>query len=187
MAETTSHVQIFTIGHSSHPLGSFLWLLQKHGVSSLVDVRRYPGSKRHLHFSREILSGSVEEDGIKYHWLEALGGNRRRAKDAPPSHNRGIEDESFRNYADYMATDEFKQGVTTLLEIAADRRTAIMCAEGDYAHCHRRLLSSSFALFGEEIGIGEKRPTVQNLENSTTSSQKHGGRRWNLLKLSWHC
>ena len=51
----------------------------------------------------------------------------------------------------------------------------------------QRKLSSSFALFGEEIGIGEKRPTVQNLENSTTSSQKHGGRRWNLLKLSWHC
>jgi hypothetical protein len=49
------------------------------------------------------------------------------------------------------------------------------------------LLSSSFALFGEEIGIGEKRPTVQNLENSTTSSQKHGGRRWNLLQLSWQC
>ena len=73
--------------------------------------------------------------------MEALGGNRQRAKDAPPSPNRGIEDESFRNYADYMATDEFRQAVTRLMEVAGGHRTAIMCAEGDYRHCHRQLLS----------------------------------------------
>ena len=136
-----SDLQILTIGHSSHPLGSFLWLLQKHGVNALVDVRRYPGSRRHPHFSRENLSASLEEEGIVYHWLESLGGNRKRAKDAPPSLNRGIEDEAFRNYADYTATDEFTQGVARLLEIATHRPTSIMCAEGDYHHCHRRLLS----------------------------------------------
>ena len=104
----STKVQIFTIGHSNHPLGRFLWLLRKHWIEALVDIRRYPGSKRHPHFSQDSLSVSLGEDDIEYHWLEALGGNRKRAKDDPPSRNLGIEDESFRNYADYMQTDEFR-------------------------------------------------------------------------------
>ena len=113
-----SNLQIFTIGHSSHPLGTFLWLLGKHGITAMADIRSYPVSKRNPHFSRETLSSSLAEEAIEYHWLKALGGNRKRAKDAPPSPNRGIEDEAFRNYADYMATDEFRQGVAKLMEIA---------------------------------------------------------------------
>jgi hypothetical protein len=83
-------IQIFTIGHSSHPLGTFLWLLHKHEIEALVDVRRYPVSRRNPHFSREALSACLAEESIQYHWLEPLGGNRKRAKDAPPSLNRGI-------------------------------------------------------------------------------------------------
>lgn len=131
---------IFTIGHSSHPLGSFIWLLRKHGIQALVDIRRYPGSRRYPHFSRESLSASLADEDIEYHWADALAGHRSRAKDAPPSPNRGIEDQAFRNYADYMASDEFRQGVAKLLEIAGNRRIAILCAEGDYRYCHRRLL-----------------------------------------------
>ena len=134
-------LHILTIGHSSHPLGTFLCLLQKHEIEALVDVRRYPVSRRHPHFSREALSASLAEESIRYHWFESLGGNRKRAKDAPPSLNRGIEDEAFRNYADYMATDEFRQGVAKLIEIAGGHRSVIMCAENDYRRCHRQLLS----------------------------------------------
>jgi uncharacterized protein (DUF488 family) len=86
------------------------------------------------------LSASLADEDIEYHWLDALGGHRTGAKDAPPSPNGGVEDESFRIYADYMASDEFKQGVAKLLAIAGNRRTAIMCAEGDFRHCHRRFL-----------------------------------------------
>ena len=107
-------LHILTIGHRDHPLGTFLWLLQKHGTEALVDVRRYPASRRHPHFSREPLSTVLDEEGIQYHWLEALGGNRNRANDAPPSVNRGLDDEASRNSADYMATDEFRQGVARL-------------------------------------------------------------------------
>jgi uncharacterized protein (DUF488 family) len=134
-------LQIFTIGHSSHPLGSFLWLLQKHGIEALADVRRFPGSRQHPHFSRENLAGTLPAHGIEYHWLEALGGRRHRKKTDPPSPNPGLRDQSFRNYADYMATDDFRQGVAKLLAIAGNRRTAIMCAEGLYWQCHRRLVS----------------------------------------------
>jgi uncharacterized protein (DUF488 family) len=136
----STDLQIFTIGHSSHPLGTFVWLLRKHEVQALVDIRSYPGSRRHPQFSRESLSASLQEEDIEYHWLEALGGFRNRTKDAAPSPNRGIEHEAFRAYADYMATDEFRQGVARLIEIAAGHRTSIMCAEGDYQHCHRHLL-----------------------------------------------
>ena len=116
-------------------------MLRKHRIEAIVDIRRYPGSRRHPHFSRASLPASLEDEGIEYHWIEALGGNRKRAKDAPPSPNRGIKDEGFRNYADHMAADEFRQGVATLMEVAGGHRTATMCAEGDYRHCHRHLLS----------------------------------------------
>ena len=103
-------IEIFTIGHSSHPLGTFLWMLRKHEITALVDIRRYPASKRHPHFSRELLSVSLAAEDIEYHWLKALGGDRKRSKGAPPSLNRGIEDVSLRNYADHMATDKFRRG-----------------------------------------------------------------------------
>ncbi len=144
-------LQIFTIGHSSHPLGTFVWLLRQHKIEALADIRRYPGSKRHPHFSREDLSASLSEEDIDYHWLEALGGHRRRASDAPPSANRGVEDESFRNYAYYMASDGFREGVAKLMEIARGRRTTIMCAEVDYRHCHRHLLSDYLAAKGVTV------------------------------------
>ena len=63
---------ILTIGHSSHPLGIFLWLLRKHDITALADIRSYPGSKRHPHFSRESLTASLAEESIQYHWLKAL-------------------------------------------------------------------------------------------------------------------
>lgn len=156
--------QIYTIGHSSHPLSSFVWLLRKHGIEALVDIRRYPGSRRHPHFSKESLSASLLEEDIEYHWLDALGGHRTGAKDAPPSPNRGVEDESFRNYADYMTTDGFQQGAAKLLAIAGNRRTAIMCAEGDYRHCHRRFLCDHLLANGVTVlhilPTGEVRPHI---------------------------
>ena len=136
----STDLQIFTIGHSSHPLGVFVWLLRKHEIEVLVDIRRFPGSRQHPHFSRENVAVALVDEDIEYHWLEALGGRRHRKKTDPPSRNLGLRDQSFRNYADYMATDEFRQGVAKLLEIARNRRTAIMCAEGLYWQCHRRLV-----------------------------------------------
>ena len=86
------------------------------------------------------MSSTLAEEDIEYHWLDALGGHRKRSKDDPPSPNRGIEDESFRHYADYMSTDGFREGVARSVEIAQARRATIMCAEGDHRHCHRQFL-----------------------------------------------
>ena len=155
-----TQLHIFTIGHSNHPLDKFIHLLKRHEIESLVDVRRYPSSRRLPHFNRDDLASSLEESSIGYHWLELLGGRRQKRADFD-SPNFGITDESFRNYADYMLGDEFRQGVEMLLEIAADQETAIMCAEADFQQCHRRLVSDYLVANGVGVqhilGDGELR------------------------------
>jgi uncharacterized protein (DUF488 family) len=130
---------VLTIGHSNHPLERFLDLLARHGVEALVDIRRFPGSRKHPHFHQDNLAAVLPKSGVEYHWLEALGGRRPKQRDESP--NRGLENKGFRNYADYMLTEEFREGVEKLLEIAQQKRTAIMCAEGLFWQCHRRLVS----------------------------------------------
>ncbi len=132
---------VFTIGHSTHSLHEFIALLERHAMTSLVDIRRYPSSRKFPHFNREPLQTALNAAGITYCWCEALGGRRHRAKDAPPSPNPGLRHESFRNYADYMLTAEFRRAVAWLLPVAAAERTAIMCAEALFWQCHRRLVS----------------------------------------------
>lgn len=141
---------IFTIGHSTHSLDQFLALLKQHEIEALVDIRRFPGSKRHPHFSRDNLSIELPKAGIKYHWLEALGGRRSKEKNAN-SQNLGLRNESFRNYADYMQTTEFQAAIEHLLEIAQTKRTAYMCAEGPFWQCHRRLVSDFLLMKGIEV------------------------------------
>ncbi|NLS97619.1 MAG: DUF488 domain-containing protein [Planctomycetaceae bacterium] len=165
-----NQLQIFTIGHSSHALGSFVWLLRKHRIEALLDIRRFPGSRKHPHFCRESLSASLQEEDIEYHWLEALGGRRHRKKTDPPSPNPGLRDQSFRNYADYMASDEFQQGVAKLLAIAGNRRTVIMCAEGLYWQCHRRLVSDH--LLANGVGVQHIFPNGEVKPHMLTAGAK---------------
>ena len=111
--------QLFSIGHSNQPLDPFLGLLVQHRIEALVDIRRFPGSRKYPHWNQENLAASLQVAGMEYHWLEALGGRRRSEKGGPASRNLGLHNESFRNYADYMLTDEFRQGVRAG---AGDRR-----------------------------------------------------------------
>ena len=133
--------QLFSIGHSNQPLDRFLGLLVQHRIEALVDIRRFPGSRKYPHWNQENLAASLQEAGIEYHWIETLGGRRRSKKADPVSLNRGLRNESFRSYADYMLTEEFHQAAGRLLEIAAHKRAAMMCAEAVYWRWHRRLVS----------------------------------------------
>src|SRR5215469_5758734 len=157
---TAMSSSIFTIGHSNHPLDRFLALLAQHEVEALVDIRRFPGSRKHPHFIRDNLAAALPKSGVEYHWLEALGGRRHKQGDDSP--NRGLGNEGFRNYADYMLTDEFRAGVEKLLEVARQKRTAIMCAEGLFWQCHRRLVSDFLVANGVAVQhimpSGELRP-----------------------------
>jgi uncharacterized protein (DUF488 family) len=132
---------LFTIGHSNLPLDQFLGLLAQHQIEVLVDIRRLPSSRKFPHFNQKNLTAALQEVGIEYHWMEPLGGRRQKSKGIEGSPNLGLENEGFRNYADYMLTEPFREAVEKLLEIARRKRTVLMCAESVYWRCHRRLVS----------------------------------------------
>jgi uncharacterized protein (DUF488 family) len=147
----TSKTKLFTIGHSTHPLERFLALVAQHGIEALADIRRFPGSRTHPQFNRDDFASALHKAGIAYHWLEALGGRRGKRRDISTSVNLGLHNAGFRNYADYMLAPEFQEGLARLLEVARRKHTALMCAEGLYWRCHRRLVSDFLVANGMTV------------------------------------
>ena len=133
-------VKVYTIGHSTRSLEAFLALLQTHGVELLVDVRSFPRSRRNPQFNLETLGPELAKAGIGYLHFRELGGMRRPR---PDSANTAWQVDGFRGYADHMATPEFAAGLAGLLEAAAGRQTAVMCAEAVPWECHRQLLADA--------------------------------------------
>ena len=145
---------VFTVGHSTRPPGALEALLRGHGVEVLVDVRALPRSRRMPHFSSEALARSTPAAGIEYVHLPELGGRRRPLAD---SVNGAWRNESFRGYADHMASEEFLAGLGRLEGLANDRRAAVMCAEALWWRCHRRLVADALVARGhavEHLGPG---------------------------------
>jgi len=141
--------RIWTIGHSTRKIDIFLSLLQANGVKVIADVRMFPGSKRYPQFGREALAKSLGERGIRYEHFPELGG-RRKAK--PDSKNAAWRNESFRGYADYMETEDFRTGIARLVDPAKKSGpAAIMCAEAVWWRCHRSLISDYLKARGVEV------------------------------------
>jgi len=141
-------VRLYTIGHSTRSLEQFLGLLSREGATHLVDVRAFPTSARHPHFSQPNLERSVIDTGGRYTHLPSLGGRRRGRRD---SHNTQWKNASFRAYADYMETREFKDAVEDLLGFARLEPTAIMCAEAVPWRCHRSLIADAVIASGVPV------------------------------------
>ena len=136
-------MRIYTIGHSTRTLDELISLLREHEIQRLADIRRYPGSRRYPHFSKESLEKTLP---IDYVHVPALGGRRRPLPDSP---NTAWRNEQFRGYADYMSTREFADALDGLL--ASDLRTAIMCAEAVPWRCHRNLVADELTRRGHEV------------------------------------
>ena len=136
---------ILTIGHSTRTLDEFVALLRAHGVTRVVDVRTVPRSRHNPQFNKDSLPESLSEAGLKYIHMPGLGG-LRHAK--PDSLNAGWRNASFRGYADYMQTPEFKENLEQLIELAKEDRVAIMCAEAVPWRCHRSLIGDALAVRG---------------------------------------
>jgi len=134
-------VTAYTIGHSTRTIADFGALLREPGIQLVVDVRAIPRSRTNPQFNFESLPGSLADFGIGYQHIPELGGRRHRSRDAPPSPNTFWQNESFRNYADYAATDAFNVGFMRLRELADVQRCAIMCSEAVWWRCHRRIIS----------------------------------------------
>ncbi|HEX8953913.1 MAG TPA: DUF488 domain-containing protein [Polyangia bacterium] len=132
-------MRIFSVGHGARSLDDLVATLASAQIATLVDVRSFPGSRRHPQFGREALAASLPARGVAYAWEPRLGGRRRRGP--APSPNPAWQVEAFRNYADYMDSADFAAGLAALCELAARAPTAFMCAETHWSQCHRRLLS----------------------------------------------
>ena len=147
---------LYTIGHSTRTWEEFVEVLKAHSVETVADIRSFPTSRRFPHFNRESLERTLPEAGITYVWIKELGGRRPKLRDDSP--NVALRNRSFRNYADYMLTDEFQHGIADLITLAEQSRTAYMCAERLYFRCHRMLVSDWLVAHGHEVlhidGVG---------------------------------
>ena len=139
---------IFTIGHSTRPIDTFLELLSQHGVAAIADVRRFPGSRRFPQFGAALLPQALGTAGISYTHLPELGGRRRPR---PDSVNTAWRNAAFRGYADYLTTPEFDTGLAALLALAAQAPLALLCAEALWWRCHRRLIADVLVVRGYPV------------------------------------
>jgi uncharacterized protein (DUF488 family) len=141
-------MRIWSVGHGARSFEELVQTLADGAVSQIADVRSFPGSRRNPQFGREMLELSLPGAGVSYVWLPALGGRRRLR---PGSPNVAWQVEGFRAYADYTDTPEFGAGLEQLLELAAARPTAFMCAETHWSHCHRRILADKLWSLRHEV------------------------------------
>ena len=142
-----SHI-LWTIGHSTRPIKEFVSLLKAHGVHRLVDVRTVPRSRHNPQFNTEALAQSLARADIHYRHSGNLGGLRKPKKD---SINMGWRNASFRGYADYMQTDEFRKALDELMAESRLQQTAIMCAEAVPWRCHRSLIADALVTRDWEV------------------------------------
>lgn len=137
-----------TIGHSTHPLESFIDLLKINAIDHVLDVRTVPRSRHNPQFGQDVLPDALRAAGIAYTHLPGLGGLRRTRPDSP---NGGWRNASFRGYADYMQTPEFTDNVEQVASLAARERCALMCAEAVPWRCHRSLIADALTVRGIRV------------------------------------
>ena len=130
---------LITVGHGTAGQRELTTLLRDAGVRTLVDVRRFPGSRAHPHVSRDALTRWLPEAGISYRWEQRLGGRRQAPADSP---DLWWQVPAFRAYAAHMRTAEFRDAIDAL----ETGRTAVMCSETLWWRCHRRMLSDHLVL-----------------------------------------
>ena len=141
-------LHIFTVGHSTRSIENFLTLLKHYGIAELVDIRTIPKSRHNPQFNGPELAAVLRNHRIGYRHQKNLGGLRHAHVD---SINTAWENASFRGFADYMQTQEFQDGITTLLEIAQQKTTAIMCSEALTWRCHRSLVGDALLVRGVQV------------------------------------
>lgn len=168
-------VEIFTVGHSTHDQETFARLVKAHGIEVLVDVRSIPFSRRQPHFNQYRLEDAhtpaaeksrggaihhpedkimpvwlLAEAGARYVHMPKLGGRRGKTHGAT-TENAAWANRSFRNYADYTATVDFRAGLSELINLAQFHRVAYMCSERHPSQCHRSIISDNLTASGLEV------------------------------------
>jgi len=115
-------------------------------VKHVVDVRRFPGSRRNPDVARDAMAAWLPDEGVAYTSEPRLGGRRSVPRGQDPAVDGWWRVDAFRAYATYMRTDEFRHGLDDLVSTAAEAPTLIMCSETLWWRCHRRLIADSLVL-----------------------------------------
>lgn len=143
-----SQPEIWTIGHSTRSIEELVAMLKSFDIQLLADVRSYPGSRKYPQFNKPALEISVPVNGIEYIHIPELGGRRKATH---KSKNIAWHHPAFRNYADYMDTDDFQKGIRELTKAASVKRTAYMCSEAVWWRCHRSMISDYLKVRGWKV------------------------------------
>ncbi len=128
---------VYTIGHSNRSIDEFIRLIKYYNIKTVVDVRRFPSSKKYPHFEKNNLAQALQKENISYVWLgNELGGFRKGG------------------YVSYTSTEEYMKGISELEKIInkiSEGFVAIMCAEKFWFKCHRRFISNTLAHKGYTV------------------------------------
>lgn len=163
-------MKIYTIGHSTRELKSFIKILLDNRIKCVVDVRSYPFSRVSPQFNGDSLKKSLVKYGIKYYHVTKLGGRRR----ATTNMHKSIRSPGFAGYADYMMTNDFKIGIRILKRIARKCKTVYMCSEALWWRCHRRMISDRLFYDGWQVyHLGVKKDPIPHIK-------------WNIARLNKH-
>jgi uncharacterized protein (DUF488 family) len=141
--------RVCTIGHSTREFDEVVGMLRNNNVTCLVDVRRFPSSRKFPQWDRSAIVEALPGD-IGYQWIPQLGGRRHTPK-GQSSMNGGWRVRAFRDYADYMASEAFKEGLKELLELAEQEWPAIMCSEAVPWRCHRSLITDALIVANVDV------------------------------------
>jgi uncharacterized protein (DUF488 family) len=146
-------MRIYTLGHSTRSLEEFIEILRTFGVELVVDVRRFPGSRKFPHFGRENLEKELPKVNIQYVHFPDLGGYRKEG------------------YLAFSQTEEFTEAIKKLLELVGEKTAAILCAEILWWRCHRRYIANSLSQMGHQTihifnkeKIQEHKPREKEIE-----------------------
>jgi uncharacterized protein (DUF488 family) len=157
MKERANTKIIWTVGHSTRMLEELVEMLHSFKIEIVADIRSFPGSRRYPQFNKEALGISLPQNNIQYIHIKELGGRR---KVNPDSKNTAWRHIAFRGYADYMDTEDFKEGIKGLEKIALQKRTAYMCSEAVWWRCHRSMVSDYLKVHGWKVlhimGVGKE-------------------------------
>ena len=142
---------IYTIGHSTKSIAEFVELLRVGRVELVVDIRSIARSRTNPQYNLDTLPVALAEHQIGHTQIPELGGLRKKSTTVSPEVNGYWINRSFHNYADYALSGEFRTGLGRLIELAAGRRSAIMCAEAVWWRCHRRIVADYLLHEGREV------------------------------------
>ncbi|MEM5794046.1 MAG: DUF488 domain-containing protein [Candidatus Aenigmatarchaeota archaeon] len=138
-------MKIYTLGHSTRSFEEFLEILKNYQIELVIDVRKFPSSKKFPWFNKENLEKELAKEKIQYLHFPELGGYRKEG------------------YENFSKSKEFSETIKKLLEIADNKTTAILCAELLWWRCHRRYIANRLAILGHQvIHIFDKEKTQEH-------------------------